>query len=227
MSTIKYRLSKTVTKKKLKWSTWTNCIQHNFMTGSVKISTQKLDNEDALNVLHYHLWSDTIILQSAAALENGDHHKSMAHVVLEKNFTFTSFLLWGKWQHFTGVFHEQTKCISHTTSTWIRVWKWEVANVHLLQRKTELDSWHHIPNKLLYNKHISILQNITVNQTSSSAIAERPYDARHCTSYFDSQNWEVELFSHPFGRLRGNVDASSVRRWKKRGRLPIADNWTL
>ena len=63
------------------------------MTGSVKISTQKLDNEDALNVLHYHLWSDTIILQSAAALENGDHHKSMAHVVLEKNFTFTSFLL--------------------------------------------------------------------------------------------------------------------------------------
>ena len=27
--------------------------------------------------------------------------------------------------------------------------------------------------------------------------------------------------------LKGNVDASCVRRWKKRGRLPIGDNWTL
>jgi len=29
------------------------------------------------------------------------------------------------------------------------------------------------------------------------------------------------------GGLRGNVDASCVRRWKKRGRLPVCDNWTL
>ena len=27
--------------------------------------------------------------------------------------------------------------------------------------------------------------------------------------------------------LWGNVDASCVRRWKKRSRLPIGDNWTL
>ena len=47
------------------------------------------------------------------------------------------------------------------------------------------------------------------------------------TSYFDSQNCEVEFLSHPFWGLRGNVDASCVRRWKKRGRLPIANNWTL
>ena len=25
----------------------------------------------------------------------------------------------------------------------------------------------------------------------------------------------------------GNVDASCVRRWKKLGRLPVGDNWTL
>ena len=32
------------------------------------------------------------------------------------------------------------------------------------------------------------------------------------------------IFEPPFGGLRGNVDASCVRRWKKRGRLPIGDN---
>jgi len=37
------------------------------------------------------------------------------------------------------------------------------------------------------------------------------------------------IFEPPFagGGLRGNVDASYVRRWKKRGRLPIGDNWTF
>ena len=35
------------------------------------------------------------------------------------------------------------------------------------------------------------------------------------------------MFEPPFWGLRGNVDASRVRRWKKRGRLPIGDNWTL
>jgi len=35
------------------------------------------------------------------------------------------------------------------------------------------------------------------------------------------------IFQPPFfGGLRENVDASCVRRWKKRGRLPIGD-WTL
>jgi len=34
------------------------------------------------------------------------------------------------------------------------------------------------------------------------------------------------IFEPPFegGGLRGNVDASCVRRWKKRARLPIGDN---
>jgi len=32
------------------------------------------------------------------------------------------------------------------------------------------------------------------------------------------------FFEPPFSGLRGNVDASCVRRWKKRGRLPIGDN---
>jgi len=40
--------------------------------------------------------------------------------------------------------------------------------------------------------------------TSSSAIAET---ARR-TSYFHSQNYEVEFLSNPLGGLRGNVDAS-------------------
>jgi len=35
------------------------------------------------------------------------------------------------------------------------------------------------------------------------------------------------IFEPPFWGLRGNVDASCVRRWKKCGRLPIGDNWTL
>jgi len=39
----------------------------------------------------------------------------------------------------------------------------------------------------------------------------------------------VEFLSHLFwgGGLRGSVNASCVRRWKKRGRLPIGDNGTL
>ena len=32
------------------------------------------------------------------------------------------------------------------------------------------------------------------------------------------------IFEPPFWGLRGNVDASCVRRWKKRGRLAIGDN---
>jgi len=43
-------------------------------------------------------------------------------------------------------------------------------------------------------------------------------------NYFDSQNCEVEFFCHPFAALTGNVNVSCVRRWKKRGRLPIGDN---
>ena len=35
------------------------------------------------------------------------------------------------------------------------------------------------------------------------------------------------IFEPPFWGLRGNVDASCVRRSKKRGRLSIGDNWTL
>jgi len=58
--------------------------------------------------------------------------------------------------------------------------------------------------------------------TSSSA-----RETAQRTSYFDSQNCEVEFLSHPFGGLRGNVDVSCVHRWKKRRRLPIGDNWTF
>jgi len=32
------------------------------------------------------------------------------------------------------------------------------------------------------------------------------------------------IFKPPFWVLRGNIDASCVRRWKKRSRLPIGDN---
>jgi len=35
---------------------------------------------------------------------------------------------------------------------------------------------------------------------------------------------KLEILSHPCGGLRGNVDASCIRRWKKRGRLSIGDN---
>ena len=53
--------------------------------------------------------------------------------------------------------------------------------------------------------------------TSSLAIAERPRDAR-VTSI---RKIASGIFEPPFaGALRGNIDASCVRRWKKRGRLP-------
>jgi len=35
------------------------------------------------------------------------------------------------------------------------------------------------------------------------------------------------IFEPPFWGLSGNVDASCVRRWKNRGRLPIGHNWTF
>ena len=35
------------------------------------------------------------------------------------------------------------------------------------------------------------------------------------------------LFEPPFGGLRGNVQTSSIARWKARGRLPIRDNRTF
>jgi len=35
------------------------------------------------------------------------------------------------------------------------------------------------------------------------------------------------IFEPPFWGIGGNVDASCVRRWKKRSRLPISDNWTF
>jgi len=64
----------------------------------------------------------------------------------------------------------------------------------------------------------------TATNTSSSAIAERPRDTR-VTLIRKIAKWN--FLSHPFGRLRGNVAVSCVRRWKKRGRLPRGDNWTL
>jgi len=63
----------------------------------------------------------------------------------------------------------------------------------------------------------------TIKITSSSDIAERPRDAR-VTSI---RKIASGIFEPPFaGALRGNIDASCVRRWKKRGRLP-GDNWTF
>jgi len=60
--------------------------------------------------------------------------------------------------------------------------------------------------------------------TSSSAIAERP---RAMHELLQLAKLRGGFFSHPFGGLGGNADASRVRHWKKRGRLPIGDNWTL
>jgi len=57
-------------------------------------------------------------------------------------------------------------------------------------------------------------------QTSSSAIAERLCDAR-VTSI---RKIGSGIFEPPFWGLRGNVDASCVHCWKKRGQLPIGDN---
>jgi len=40
--------------------------------------------------------------------------------------------------------------------------------------------------------------------------------------------WDNGISSLSYKRnTRRNVDASCVRRWKKRGRLPIGDNWTF
>jgi len=57
-------------------------------------------------------------------------------------------------------------------------------------------------------------------EEDSSAIAERPRDAG-VTSTRKIAKWN---FEPPFWGLRGNVDASCVRRWKTRGRLPIGDD---
>ena len=57
-------------------------------------------------------------------------------------------------------------------------------------------------------------------ETSSSAIAERPRDAHELLRFAKLRSG---IFEPPFWGLRGNVDASCVRRWKKRGRLPIGD----
>ena len=51
------------------------------------------------------------------------------------------------------------------------------------------------------------------DKSAASAIAERPRDAR-VTSI--RKNFEVEFLRHPFAGLKGNVDASCARRWKKK-----------
>ena len=60
--------------------------------------------------------------------------------------------------------------------------------------------------------------------TSSSAMSERPCDARVGSVRRVRVRVRVEFLSHPLGGLTGNEDASCVRRWKKRGRLPVGDN---
>ena len=55
---------------------------------------------------------------------------------------------------------------------------------------------------------------------SRYVIAERPREAR-VTSIRKLQSG---IFEPHFWGVRGNVDASCVRRWKKRDRLPIGDN---
>jgi len=50
-------------------------------------------------------------------------------------------------------------------------------------------------------------------------VAQLSKETARRTSYFDSQNCEVEFLSHPFGGPRG-----CVRRWKNRGRLPMGNN---
>ena len=62
---------------------------------------------------------------------------------------------------------------------------------------------------------------IIINVTSSSTIAERPRDARVILRFAKLRSG---IFEPPFWGLRENVDASCVRRWKKRGRLLIGDN---
>jgi len=51
--------------------------------------------------------------------------------------------------------------------------------------------------------------------------AEKPRDAR-VTSICKIAKWNFQ--GTLFRGLRGNVDASCVRRWKKRGQLPIGNN---
>jgi len=80
-------------------------------------------------------------------------------------------------------------------------------------------SYHFLPWILCLTASTNRAHSSFLMETSSSAIAE----TARCTGYFDSQNCEVEFLSHLFRGLRGNVDASRVRRWKKRDRLPISD----
>ena len=52
-------------------------------------------------------------------------------------------------------------------------------------------------------------------------MAERPRDARVILRFAKLRSG---IFEPLFWGLRENVDASCVRRWKKRGRLLIGDN---
>jgi len=61
---------------------------------------------------------------------------------------------------------------------------------------------------------------LSLGEEGSSAIAERPRDTR-VTSI---RKIAKRNFEPPFWGLRRNVDASCVRRWKKRVRLLVGDN---
>ena len=80
--------------------------------------------------------------------------------------------------------------------------------------------------QLPHNTHCNLLPLLCDTLPLMDELSCRRETARR-TSYLDSQNCEVEFLSHLYGGLRGNVDASCVRRWKKRGRFPIGDNWTF
>jgi len=54
-----------------------------------------------------------------------------------------------------------------------------------------------------------------------------------CSRLFFERSWSLlaqtalSRFVPPFGGVRGNVDVSSMARWKARDRLPISANWTF
>ena len=66
------------------------------------------------------------------------------------------------------------------------------------------------------------------NVAAGNFLSKKLCSRRHSIEVvFYSKKRKSSLFEPPFfvgAGLRGNVNASCVRRWKKRGRLPIGDN---
>jgi len=68
------------------------------------------------------------------------------------------------------------------------------------------------------------LPTVNISNQIKEQVAQLSQRDRAMHELFRFAKLRSGIFEPPFWGLRGNIDASCVRRWKKRGRLPIGDN---